>query len=131
MHARVPLAPIALSPLPSPPPCLITDLYHLDHYMGGLANYAGELIGCQSYTIAARHNPEAGEGGGSIGGGGGGGDRGEGAGGLGEEAFVVEVVARNGAHASFEFVLARQEWGLRAGSWQTRSLVRTAQLQDE
>jgi hypothetical protein len=34
------------------------------------------------------------------------------------------VTAGNGARVAFDFVLQRQEWGLRRGSWQTKSLLR-------
>lgn len=87
--------------------------------MGALGNYCRELINCHSYQIGAERPPrdaadlppgavafdvtvEAGGGGGS------------GSGGSGE----------GGGAAVFEFVMLRQEWGLRQGAWQTKTLKR-------
>lgn len=42
----------------------------------------------------------------------------------GAVAFDVSVTAANGSEAAFVFTLARQEWGLRAGAWQTKFLRR-------
>lgn len=76
------------------------DLYHVDHFMGAIANYCGEIINCTSYVIGEERQAP----GGCVG-------------------FEVEVTAVNGSKATFDFVLQRQEWGLRKGSWQTKSLT--------
>jgi len=77
--------------------------------MGGVGNCCGELINCASYSIGPERRGD-----------GGGGDNGGG----GSALFDVTVVGRDGARAVFEFRLERQEWGLKKGSWQTKSLLR-------
>lgn len=69
--------------------------------MGAIANFCPELINCRSYAIG----PEA-----QLPGGGAG--------------FRVAVVGQKGDAAAFDFELQRQEFGLRQGSWQTKSLLR-------
>ncbi|KAI8464889.1 MAG: hypothetical protein J3K34DRAFT_438898 [Monoraphidium minutum] len=77
------------------------DLYHVDHFMGAIGNFCPELINCASYAIGPeQQRPDGGA------------------------AFRVRVAAANGGAAAFDFVLQRQEWGLRKGSWQTKSLTR-------
>ncbi|KIZ00386.1 hypothetical protein MNEG_7578, partial [Monoraphidium neglectum] len=77
-------------------------LYHVDHFMGAIGNFCPELINCSSFKIGPeRQLPGGGAG------------------------FQVQVTAVNGGGATFDFVLLRQEWGLRKGSWQTKSLTRS------
>lgn len=89
-------------PHPTTPPPRPADLYHVDHFMGGMGNFCKELINCSSYSIGPQQQlPD------------------------GSVAFRVTVNAgSNGGEAVFDFVLQRQEWGLRRGSWQTKSLTR-------
>jgi hypothetical protein len=60
-----------------------------------------ELINCRDYTIGAEREAPG-----------------------GGATFRVDVTARDGGAAAFDFTLQRQEWGLRTGSWQTKSLLR-------
>ena len=69
--------------------------------MGAIGNYCPELLNCRSYAIGPEEQlPDGGA------------------------AFAVSVVGQKGDAAAFDFVLQRQEWGLRKGSWQTKSLTR-------
>lgn len=96
------------------------DLYHLDHFMGAVANFCPELLGCRSFEVGPERPPRDGA-----------------ARAAGAVAFDVEVEAagevrgggggqgRTGSgRAVFEFTMQRQEWGLRKGCWQTKTLLR-------
>jgi hypothetical protein len=85
----------------APPPRSPPDLYHVDHFMGGIGNWCREIINCASFRIGPERQLPG-----------------------GATAFDVSVVAADGSAAEFEFALERQEWGFRRGAWQTKSLRR-------
>jgi hypothetical protein len=106
------------------------DIYHFDHFEGGLYSFAPELVNCERYEVAGDGGPpppkpeELGL-----------------APNADVAAFRVRVTpygssdtgggdnGSGGARAAtavFDFVLALQAEGLRAGCWQTKRLLRVA-----
>jgi hypothetical protein len=82
--------------------------------MGGLGQHCGDLIDCASYEIGPERPAQ-----GSPASPGGGPDC--------PVSLEVAVTPRGGGAgppAVFVFSMERQEWGLRRGAWQTKSLLR-------